>query len=326
MEEKNDSYQLLFKFLTEETTREEKTIVLKWIDESSLNKEVYFQVKDLVDHANYSNAKLKPDKEVWDRIVAKNAAGYPRIKKQNAKRSYLKYAAAILIIAAFSTLIFTRYRANHAIVSISTALNQHSKKVDLPDHSVVWLKPGSTLQYEGDFNGKDRNIKLSGEAFFEVSKVYNSDGSRKPFTVYSSKLKVSVLGTSFNLKATKSAASVIVRTGLVKTQSGKNFQLLRPGDRVQLKNNQFVVDKVNADLFAAWTTGDYKFNKTNIQEIIQLLENYSNCQVVILSPDKLKNTSLIGRVQAKNERQLLKILSVMLSVEITKENEIITIN
>lgn len=326
MEEQNESYQLLLKYLTEETSPEEKITVLEWINNSPANKELYFQVKDIVNHIDYKKQKVSPDKRIWKNIQEKASMEVKGARWFKLNRSFLKYAAAILFTLAFSLLMISRYYGGDEMISISVALNERIKKVVLPDHSTVWLKPGSSLAYQRSFNSKERNVSLIGEAFFEITKVKGDDGHRKSFTVKSANLKVSVLGTSFNVIDNRKSSSVIVRTGLVKTQSGTESQLLHPGDRVQLQQRKLTKDQVDVELFTAWRTGDYKFNQTTITAVVQLLESYTNCDVVILNPEKFKKTRLLGRVQAKTENQLLSILQDMLSAKITKENQTITIN
>lgn len=307
MEDKNNRYELLVKYITEETTLEEQEDILSWINQSPENKALYFEVKDIIDYSQHDHHQHKS-------------------RKLKLSHAYIKYAAAILLILAASVAVFNYYNATPSVISIASTHNEKIKKIVLPDRSVVWLKPGSLLEYDEDFNGASRAVRLTGQAFFEVRKILDEAGKRKSFTVHSANLKVSVLGTSFDVIESKKISSVVVRTGLVKTQSGNHQVLLHPGDRARLSGGTLVRDKVNAELFASWRTGDYKFEKTTITEVVQLLENYTRCNVVLLNPDKFRNTSLIGRVQAKTENQLLGILSVMLSAKITKQNLTITIN
>ncbi|RYY52628.1 MAG: FecR family protein [Chitinophagaceae bacterium] len=89
--------------------------------------------------------------------------------------------------------------------------NGQRNKVILPDSSIVWLKPNSTIAYAG-FDGKgERRITLSGEALFEVTK-----NSHKPFVIQSGDYMVKVLGTSFNVRNTASLPfQLTVLTGKV---------------------------------------------------------------------------------------------------------------
>ncbi|GAB3938553.1 FecR family protein [Larkinella terrae] len=96
------------------------------------------------------------------------------------------------------------------LVAVNT--NQTSKHVLLPDGSSVVLRKHSQLHYSTVFEGDKREVYLSGEAFFEVSK-----NPQKPFFVVANGLITKVLGTSFSVKAYGNEAKVIVvvKTGKV---------------------------------------------------------------------------------------------------------------
>lgn len=83
----------------------------------------------------------------------------------------------------------------------------------LPDHSTIRLQPSSSVSYRKDFAQNTlREVYLSGEAFFEVTR-----NPARPFVVYSNELVTKVLGTSFLVKAFENArqVEVVVKTGKV---------------------------------------------------------------------------------------------------------------
>ena len=103
-------------------------------------------------------------------------------------------AAAVvtgLLMAAGYLLIFDVQNAGSFV---HTASGQQ-KKVILPDSSIVWLKPNSTIDYSNLTAGNERQVKLTGEALFEVTK-----NAHKPFVIQSGEYTVRVLGTSFNMR------------------------------------------------------------------------------------------------------------------------------
>ena len=69
-------------------------------------------------------------------------------------------------------------------------------KLSLPDGTGVWLNSNSKLNFSRDFNVKDRDVTLEGEAYFEVAK-----DARLPFVVHANSLDITVLGTSFAVKS-----------------------------------------------------------------------------------------------------------------------------
>ncbi len=66
----------------------------------------------------------------------------------------------------------------------------------LPDGTNIRLNSGSTLSYGKNFGDKVREITLSGEAWFEVTRKLS-----KPLIVHTRTMDVKVMGIRFNIKA-----------------------------------------------------------------------------------------------------------------------------
>ncbi|HEY0769382.1 MAG TPA: FecR family protein, partial [Sphingobacteriaceae bacterium] len=86
-------------------------------------------------------------------------------------------------------------------------------QVILPDGSKVWLNAGSSLRFPTAFTGKERQVELTGEAYFEIAKITTlsssgRDKQRMPFKVKTDKANVEVLGTHFNVMAYAEEGSV----------------------------------------------------------------------------------------------------------------------
>lgn len=117
--------------------------------------------------------------------------------------------------------------------------NGVSTKMILPDGSTVWLNAGSKLDYTRIGTSGNREVQLTGEAFFDV--VKNPD---RPFIIHTSKIDVKVLGTKFNVKAYPEDKTV--ETSLVQG-SVEVFVKNRPGEKYLLKPNQKLVLLNNAE-------------------------------------------------------------------------------
>ncbi|MBK7131283.1 MAG: FecR domain-containing protein [Bacteroidales bacterium] len=100
--------------------------------------------------------------------------------------------------------------------------------ISLPDGSKISLNRNSQLTYRENFGKKNRNVKLTGEAFFEIA----PDAS-KPFIIDAGKADVRVVGTSFNVitNNTESEVEVYVKTGkvILSDKSGSQSIALEPG-------------------------------------------------------------------------------------------------
>src|SRR5690606_31670859 len=70
------------------------------------------------------------------------------------------------------------------------------KQLVLPDGTKVWLNADSRLVYDGLLEGDTREVRLEGEAYFDVTRNVN-----RPFIITTDKISIRVLGTTFNVKA-----------------------------------------------------------------------------------------------------------------------------
>jgi ferric-dicitrate binding protein FerR (iron transport regulator) len=157
-------------------------------------------------------------------------------------------------------------------------------KVQLPDGTNVWLNAASSLRYPTAFNGTERLVQVSGEAFFEVAK----DAAR-PFRVAVSKHHaIIVLGTRFNVKAYND--DVIAKTtlldGAVKVtfNTGKLQEVqLQPGQQAQVSAAEAtmqLVKQVNLDQEMAWRSDAFSFEGQTLEEIMKQISRWYDIDVV----------------------------------------------
>lgn len=111
--------------------------------------------------------------------------------------------------------------------------NGTNTRFKLPDGSTVWLNAGSKLDYSKINETGNREVHLTGEAFFDVVK-----NPARPFIIHTSSIDVKVLGTKFNVKAYPEDRTV--ETSLVQG-SVEVFVKNRPGEKYLLKPNQKLV-------------------------------------------------------------------------------------
>ena len=138
--------------------------------------------------------------------------------------TWMKVAAAALIIATAGVMVFKLKQANPIQQYTVSNAPGHIRKVMLPDHSLVWLKGNSSLDYPEHFSDSTRNVTLHGEALFEVSK----DRSH-PFIINTGNYVTRVLGTSFNIKSNNVGAfKLTVLTGKVQVTSTVNTAMQKP--------------------------------------------------------------------------------------------------
>jgi ferric-dicitrate binding protein FerR (iron transport regulator) len=152
-------------------------------------------------------------------------------------------------------------------------------QVILPDGTAVWLNAASSLKFPTAFTGTERDVELTGEAYFEVAK-----NKAMPFKVTANNVKVEVLGTHFNVNAydDESALKTTLLEGSVKLSNGSEHVMLIPGQQGSLgrQGGSFQVATVDTDDAVAWKNGNFSFAKEDIQSILRKVARWYNVDIV----------------------------------------------
>jgi ferric-dicitrate binding protein FerR (iron transport regulator) len=159
----------------------------------------------------------------------------------------------------------------------------HSK-IDLPDGSTVWLNSGSKLKYPLAFDGKERNVSLSGEAFFKV----HADKSH-PFIVATQGLDVTATGTQFNVEAYASdtiTAITLVEGKVDVDMSGIIKEKLKPNQRLVLNSitNNYKLTETDAQHWGMWKDGILAFRDEPLEEVFKRIGRNFNVDIKVKDP------------------------------------------
>jgi len=138
----------------------------------------------------------------------------------------------------------------------------------LADGTKVWLNAESSITFPTAFNQKERIVKITGEAFFEVK-----HNDRQPFKVQTSKQTIEDIGTTFDVNAYTDEA--VTRTTLIEGKVKVNNLTLIPGQQTDGSS----IKTVNTKRFTAWKNGDFDFEDENIQSIMRQLARWYNIEV-----------------------------------------------
>jgi transmembrane sensor len=167
-------------------------------------------------------------------------------------------------------------------------------QLTLPDGSQVWLDAESSIKYPTAFTGKERKVRITGEAYFEVAKnktkpfivsVSSGDGKRE---TESKTLEIEVLGTHFNVNAYKEepTKNITLLEGSVRLTSHfspvTSVLTLKPGQQGQLNpRNEKLSLAVHPDIeqVMAWKNGLFNFNNVDLQTMMRQLERWYDITV-----------------------------------------------
>ncbi|MFA6084265.1 FecR family protein [Mucilaginibacter sp.] len=188
--------------------------------------------------------------------------------------------------------------------SISTSVGGQYEVI-LPDQSKVWLNAMSSLRFPTVFTGKERNVELIGEAYFEVSKNKNM-----PFTVRSGKTKVEVLGTHFNVMAyaNEKAKKITLLEGSVKVNNENLSKVIKPGQQAVVMND-IKISEVDLTESIAWKQGLFHFNNAQIDLVMRQLQRWYDVEVVY--EGKIPEVHLSGIISRNTDiKDVLKMINI----------------
>jgi ferric-dicitrate binding protein FerR (iron transport regulator) len=151
----------------------------------------------------------------------------------------------------------------------------------LPDGTTGWLNSNSSVKYNGNFI-TDRQVTLSGEAFFDVFK-----DKKRPFIVNTPEINVKVLGTRFNIASynNENNVEVVLEEGkLVFNDKAINKSYtMKPNDLVvydkTLRN--YSTNVVQPQKYLSWIDGKLEFRNDPLDVIARRLERWYNIDVEI---------------------------------------------
>lgn len=151
--------------------------------------------------------------------------------------------------------------------------------VVLADGTRVWLNAASSLRFPTHFNGTERVVELSGEAYFEVS-----GDARRPFIVKTSCSRIRVLGTSFNVNAYTDMPGerTTLASGAVNVAPAKDGPgvVLRPGYQATVQQGAAVkVARADIEEALAWKNGLFIFNAASLGDILQQLKHWYDVDI-----------------------------------------------
>jgi len=216
-------------------------------------------------------------------------------------------AASLLIVSLLGWFYMRQGRQNANRMIVMQTPADASGKVTFPDGSIAYLTPNSKLTYSGNYGTGNREIHISGEAFFNVK-----HDPQKPFIIYAAnQLKVTVLGTSFNVYSRiEKNTEVKVATGLVGITTHGHTTFLKAGQQLeyQLANNRIAIKPVEQHDAAALQNQSLFFKNNNADEIAEKLQRWYNIKVIV-DPDARKHPRFSGEMQDNGLDNVLQALS-----------------
>lgn len=230
----------------------------------------------------FSNAKIpwgKSKAEVWNDLeekITKEDRTTVHVRHLHPNRQWLALAASLILLLSVSG--FMKFYTVRTFCPQGVHTSQQ-----LPDGSTVELNASTHLSYHPYWWFISREVKLEGEAFFQVEKG-------KKFKVQSSLATTEVLGTTFNVFARGEDYVVTCHTGSVRLSESKTGSavILSPNERGQMETSGgFRVTKLEDVLSSpGWTDNLIMFSSAPLRLVFEEIERQFG--IVIETPEGMQ--------------------------------------
>lgn len=319
----NLPYELLGRYFSGEATPEEAMAVDDWIREHRDHRKLYDQVAAVWDDAALQQRYRLPDKAAALQELKAKMTGRPVVRKM---LPLSRIAAGLVLLAGVAAILFFMLRSGNergapAIVSKQTG--EGIRRDTLPDRSTVVLNSHSALQYAEGFRDTARWVKLSGEAWFDVTSQ-----PHKPFIVAVGDVRIEVLGTSFNVRQSDTAIAVMVKTGAVRMSEGDSSIQVKAGQEgvyhIARKELGLTAGAFNSNQLG-YATRVFNFDNITLKEITAQLEKAYGIRVVFENK-ALEDCTMSSSFDNKPIEYIFEVISVTLNVTCRFEKEEVFIN
>ena len=156
----------------------------------------------------------------------------------------------------------------------------------MPDNSVVFLHPGSTLEYPSSFSEEKREVHLTGQAYFIVTK-----DKEKPFIVRTDRSQTIVYGTEFDVTSFSGRderITLIKGSVGVRSKEDRHPIQIIPGQQAQFCTDGVIrLSQVNVEPYISWRDGYFYFDNEELRDILISLVKYYNVSIECHHPELL---------------------------------------
>lgn len=305
---------LLAKYFANTLDEDERKEVDNWVSESDEHRKIFNHYRHLWMKAEAFTSMSDEQVDLALKTTKKQMV-FP--KERINYRRLIRQVAAVLIMSLGLSVIYNVFRSSEA-VTIQEAMQEvcairgGSTKLQLPDGSMAYLFPGSKLMFPTVFKGENREVKLSGEGYFEVQ-----HDQSMPFIVITGQLNIKVLGTEFNVRAYEGEEVVetVLVNGKVAIERQENGQTetlatLKPNQRsvYRVSSQQLeVTDERDLQKYIAWKKGRLVFDGDGIDEMIHQLEKWYHVEIVI-ADEAIRSYKFTGEFGDEPIQEVLTLL------------------
>jgi len=255
-------------------------------------------------------------------IPEREAKASVQVRRMKSQFSLVQKIAAVLFIFIVSAGIYKVFSGKFSD-KVETEWKQLEtpsrllSSLHLPDGTKVTLNSGSVLKYPVAFKGNNREVFLTGEAYFEVTRDH-----KHPFIVHTDKMNIRVLGTAFNVKSymsDRTEEATLIRGSIQVTfpDNPNEKVLLKPTDKIVLKDSNYHLEKQSyynqqdsSIMEILWMTNKLAFRNETFETIANQLSRKYGVKIVFTN-NGLRDLKFTGEFEKETLNQALFSLQLV---------------
>lgn len=304
---------LIHKYLTGEISSDDRKLLDVWLAASDENRQIFEEIKQIWESAgeedDFTDRDFQGEMEKLESAV-RESVNKDKLISRYQRTSKLRNLALIAIVVFGSVFAAIPYFQKSPVKSV-TFSNSNNNLLLLSDSTRVLLNRNSSIAFNDSED--TREAILSGEAMFEVEQEI------RPFTVSAGNVLVTVMGTSFVVKAyPDSAVQVTVISGKVHVRSKERGIDLIQGEQ-SLMSVAGLSKSINEDPnFNSWYTRKLEFKNTELEKVLMLVEELYPISFRV-SEKKILSCRFTGKFDNAKLEDVLKTLAFSLDIDFTSQ-------
>ena len=314
-----------------------------WLKTHPDKKDMLFLAREIIQSIEFE--QNIPAKEAGDRVLGRILKGrrsqylqpIPDDNPSGSRKTWLKIAASLFILLGlyYGFHWFQPQPQEFSLITAKTVIKENPKgrksRVQLPDSSFIWLNSESKIAFVEGLEGITRDIKLTGEAFFEVAKDKD-----RPFVVHTGEVAITALGTAFNVRAYNEDKHIEValsegRVKVEKTQPDPNLSTqgyyLNPLQSIRFSKIDNSIDQGVFDPreVLAWKEGIIFFDDASFEEVIHKLGRWYGVEFIVVNRQNIGDWNYGSKFHNESLENVLRSIGFSKGFEFEIREDTVTL-
>lgn len=316
---------LMVDYFAGRASQQEIVELMAWVGQSVENEQEFAKMKTLWEASALPMAEQEIAKALAQTKAKIAVVENNEIDEYVSTKPLYRWIRNIAAILVLGFAGYFTYQQLTKEVYITKITREEIDSLLLDDGSKIYLATNTRFSYPQKMNGKTRDVNLqNGEAFFKIAK----DPSR-PFTVQLNNSKVTVLGTSFNIRNTLHSVDLSVNSGKVAFEaiSGNKPAILTAGMGLNYNisaNNIIRFSSVNQNN-SYWLNKEMVFVNASLEQVFESLENCFGVKVKLKDTIRFKHKF---NADFKNTElpEILEVLKATYPIQLNLKDKQIIVN